>query len=79
MAAGIPDINHADRRVVEKALGERYGKRVTVERAASAICLDPESERGVEFVILRIATAALDHEKGCAGSASDRIATDLER
>ncbi len=63
----IADFNDADRRVVETALKERYGERVTVELADSEIKLDPASSaitvcptlyweaRGVEFVIFKIA------------------------
>jgi hypothetical protein len=63
----ISDFNDADRWVVETALKERYGKRISVEPADSEIRLDPEAreittcptfyweERGVEFVIFKIA------------------------
>ena len=67
MTQRIPDFSDADRWVVETALKERYGKRVTIEPADSELRLDPASkevtvcptlyweERGVEFVIFKIA------------------------
>lgn len=67
MARRIADFTDADRRVVETALKERYGRRVTVEPADAEIRLDPGShevtvcptlywkERGVEFVIFKVA------------------------
>jgi hypothetical protein len=63
----IPDFTDADRWVVETALKERYGERVTVEPADSEIKLDAASDgitlcptlywerRGVEFVIFKVA------------------------
>jgi len=67
MTRQISDFTGAERWVVETALKERYGRRVTVEPADSEIRFDPGSsdittcptfywaERGVEFVVFKIA------------------------
>lgn len=63
----IADFDDADRWVVESALRQRYGKRLTVELADSEISLDTATndvavyptfyweEQNVEFVIFKMA------------------------
>jgi hypothetical protein len=67
MPLGISDFTDADRWIVETALKERYGRRISVEPADGELRLDPHSsavtvcptlywqERDVEFVIFKIA------------------------
>lgn len=62
----IPDIDDAERRVVERALRERYGRRVPTELAEVELKLSPQDEsltacptlyweeRGAAFVITKL-------------------------
>ena len=64
-AVSIPDFNSAERWVIESALKERYGRKVSIELADSELKLDPEtptltlcptvfwSERDCNFVIFK--------------------------